>query len=138
MAANKTVRTEASVQEYLDGIKDAARRRGCETLVGLLQRVTGKAPAMWGPSIIGFGSYHYKYASGREGDSCLLGLSSRAAAITLYAMGGMDEHDDLLTRLGNHTRGKGCLYIKSVDDVDLRVLESLLRKSVERLVQLHR
>ena len=136
MAANKTVQTDASVRQYLDAIKDETRRRDCDTLVAMLQRVSGKEPRMWGTSIIGFGSYHYKYASGREGDSCLLGLSSRAAAITLYGMGGIDDRDDLLTSLGKHTRGKGCLYIKRVADVNLEVLESLVRTSVERLLQL--
>ena len=98
-----------------------------------MRRVTGDEPAMWGPSIVGFGSYHYKYASGREGDWMKVGFSPRKQQLTLYIMSGFSRFDELMGRLGKHSTGKSCLYIKRLEDVDLGVLEELVRESVAHL-----
>lgn len=95
-----------------------------------MKRVTRQAPKMWGSSIVGFGSYHYKYASGHEGDMCLTGFSPRKEALTLYLSLGSGSYGELLQKLGKHKTGKGCLYIKNLEDVDLKVLEELVKKSV--------
>ncbi len=130
MAENKTKQTEASVGSYLAAIEDEARRRDCETIAGLMERASGFPPKMWGSSIVGFGSYHYKYASGREGDSCLAGFSSRKGDITLYLTSGGPWKEDLLSRLGKHKTGKGCLYIRRLEDVDQEVLAQLVAGTV--------
>ena len=96
-----------------------------------MRQVTGEEPEMWGDSIVGFGSYHYKYASGREGDWFLVGFSPRKQNLTLYIMSGFDEYDQLLVKLGKHSTGKSCLYIKQIEDVDLDVLKKLVQKSVD-------
>jgi hypothetical protein len=101
----------------------------------LLKEVTGKPPEMWGDSIIGFGTYHYRYASGREGDWMLTGFSPRKQNITLYIMAGFDEYAGLLERLGKHSIGKSCLYIKRIEDIDLDTLRELVRLSVAHMVQ---
>ncbi len=129
MAENKTKANGASVRAYLDAIPDAARRADCETLAGLMERVTGKPPVMWGDSIVGFDSYHYQYDSGREGDACLVGFSSRKGDISLYLSCGAPELEELLGRLGKHKMGKACLYLRRLDDVDLGVLEQLVARS---------
>ena len=129
MAENKTKVTEASVQSYIDAIEDDARHKDCEALARLMTQATGELPVMWGTSIVGFGSYHYKYASGREGDSCLVGFSSRKGDITLYLVADFPGHDDLLAKLGKHKLGKGCLYLKKMTDVDQNVLEQLIAGS---------
>lgn len=127
----KTKPTTASVTAYLNAIEDESRRRDCKALAALMRKVTGCRPRMWGESIVGFGSYHYKYASGHEGDSCVLGFSSRKADITVYLVPGFDGVEALLAKLGKHRVGKGCLYLKRLDGVDLAVLEKLLVRSVE-------
>jgi len=126
---NKTKATDASVSTYLAGIGDAARRKDCETLVKLIARATNQKPKMWGSSIVGFGSYHYKYDSGREGDACVIGFSSRKSDITIYITAGLIGRDDLMGKLGKHKVGKGCLYIRRLSDVDLGVLEQLIAGS---------
>jgi Domain of unknown function (DU1801) len=128
MAENKTQATKASVAAFVDKIADPAKRADAKALVKLMQKVTGEKPAMWGPSIIGFGSYHYVYESGREGDMPLVGFSPRKAATVLYNCSGSGD-DALLAKLGKHTRGKGCVYIKKLVDVDAAVLEKLIVKS---------
>ena len=132
-AKNKTMATTASVADYIAALPDERRRTEAATMDGLMRRVTGHEPQMWGPSIIGYGSYSYTYDSGRSGVSCRAGFSPRKAAITLYAMGeSLGDSDDvhaLLDRLGKHERGKGCLYIKRLDSIDLTVLEQLLELS---------
>ncbi len=127
----KTKPTEMSVSAYLEQIEDEARRKDCEVIAALMQRVTGCAPRMWGASIVGFDSYHYKYASGHEGDSCLVGFSSRKSEITIYLLDGYesDEAKALLAQLGKHRLGKACLYIKSLANIDLSVLEQLVARS---------
>jgi len=126
MVENKTKATEASVESYLSAIADEARRADCVALTRLLTKATKKPPKMWGTSIVGFGSYHYKYESGREGDSCLTGFSSRKDAISIYLVSGADGSERLLSKLGKHKMGKGCLYLRKLSDVDLKVLEQLI------------
>lgn len=133
MAELKTRPSGASVETFLQGIADEARREDCRALLVLMRRVTGAEPEMWGPSIVGFGSYHYRYASGREGDWFLTGFSSRKRDLTLYIMAGFSEYDDLLARLGPHKTGKSCLYVKRLADLDLEVLEALIAASVEHM-----
>jgi len=130
---NKTQPTDADVEAYLASVAHPVRRRDARRLVEMLSRVTGERPRLWGPSIVGFGSYHYRYASGREGDTAAAGFSPRKAATTVYLMDGVDAHTDLLARLGPHTVGKGCLYLKDLDAVDLAVLEEVVRRSYATL-----
>lgn len=131
MAENKTKPTPLSVAAFLDGCGDETRRADVKALAGLMQRVTGKEPAMWGPSIVGFDQYHYVYESGREGEMFLIGFSPRKAAIVLYGAIGFEGAAELLAQLGRHTTGKGCLYVKKLADVDLKVLEALVKQATE-------
>jgi len=129
-STNKTQATGASVERYFAGIKDKARRQDCEALAKLMTKATGEPPRMWGTSIVGFGSYHYKYDSGREGDMCLTGFSSRKDDISVYLMADFSGRDRLLARLGKHRMAKACLYIRTLSDVDAKVLEQLVAGSV--------
>jgi hypothetical protein len=126
MAENKTKATEASVERYLSAIQDEARRKDCEALAKLMTKVTKQPPIMWGTSIVGFGSYHYKYESGREGDSCVTGFSSRKGDISVYLTASVIGQEKLLAKLGKHKVSKGCLYVHKLRDVDLKVLEQLI------------
>ena len=130
MADNKTRPTEVSAGAYIAALTDETRRADAKALVKLMQKATGEKAKMWGPSIVGFGSYHYTYESGREGDMPLVGFSSRKAATVLYGMRAASDAEALLAKLGKHTTGKGCLYIKKLADVDPKVLEALVVKSV--------
>jgi len=130
MADNKTKPTKLSVAAFIGALTDHTRRADAKTLVKMMQTAAGEKPQMWGPSIIGFGSYHYRYDSGREGDMPLIGFSPRKAATVLYNMTGFSDSEALRAKLGKHTTGKGCLYIKRLADVDQRVLEALVVKSV--------
>ena len=129
MAELKTRKNDADVQAFLDGIENERRREDCRAVVELMADVTGEAPVMWGASIIGFGSYHYKYASGREGDWLATGVSPRKQSLTVYIMTGFARHAELMRKLGRYTAGKSCLYIKKLEDVDLGVLRELVRES---------
>jgi hypothetical protein len=130
MAQNKTQPTTSSVAAFVGAIPDQGRRADAETLVHLMKDATGEEPKMWGPAIIGFGSYHYRYDSGREGDMPLIGFAPRKAASVLYnAIQGSDAQA-LLARLGKHTTGKGCLYIKKLTDVDKDVLKAMVAASL--------
>jgi hypothetical protein len=120
------------VAAHLDSVQSPRRRRDADTLLALMQRVTGQEPRMWA-SIVGFGEYHYRYASGREGDAPAAGFAPRKAATTIYVMDGVDAHQELLAGLGPHTTGVGCIYIKDLEKVDLDALESIVRRSYERL-----
>ena len=134
MAELKTKPTAASVADFIAAVDGDAKQADCRTLVELISRVTGAEPAMWGPSIVGFGSYHYRYASGREGDWMLAGFAPRKRELVVYVMAGFKGAEELLARLGRHRASSGsCLYIKRLADVDLGVLEELLRGSVEHL-----
>jgi len=130
MAENKTKPTTVSVTAFLDACTDEARRADAKFLARLMQKVTGDKPKMWGPSIVGFGSYHYTYESGREGDMPIVGFSPRKAANVLYGATGFDGAEAMLGKLGKYTTGKGCLYIKKLADVDVKVLERILDKAV--------
>jgi hypothetical protein len=130
MSENKTKPTAVSVAAFLEACTDEARRTDAKALAKLMQKVTGKEPTMWGPSIIGFGNYHYVYESGREGDNLVVGFSPRKAANVLYGAIGFDGAEALLAKLGKHTTGKGCLYIKKLADVDMKVLETLVETAV--------
>jgi hypothetical protein len=130
MAENKTKATAVSVEDFVEAIPDPIKRADAHTLIGLMQNATGEGPKMWGPSIVGFGSYHYKYESGREGDMPLVGFSPRKPATVLYGMRAAGDAEALLARLGKCTTGKGCVYIKKLADVDLGVLEELIVESV--------
>jgi hypothetical protein len=124
---NKTKATDASVAAFVDALPED-KRADAKALIKLMREVTGEKPKMWGPSIVGFGSYHYKYESGREGDSLLVGFSPRKPAMVLYGLLGKSESEALLAKLGKHTTGKGCLYIKKLTDIDLKVLATLIDK----------
>jgi hypothetical protein len=126
MAENKTKQTEVDGAAFLDAVPDPKRRADGKEVAAMMERLSGYPPAMWGPSIVGFGRYHYKYDSGREGDSPRIGFSPRAKELVLYLMGGFPRYQDLMDRLGKHRTGKCCLYIKSLDLVDRDVLEQLI------------
>lgn len=130
MAELKTKPTGVSFKTYLDTIPDETRRKDCRKIAALMKRATGCAPKMWGPSIVGFGSYHYEYASGHSGDMCLTGFSSRNREIVMYLMPVFEGAEKLFAALGRHRRGKSCLYIRALADVDFPVLEKLVTLSV--------
>ena len=130
MAQLKTRRNGASVDDFLDAVDKERRREECRTINDMMRRVTGEDGAMWGDSIVGFGSYHYKYASGREGDWFLTGFAPRKQALTVYIMPGFTNFNDLMAKVGKHKTAKSCLYIKKLEDVDLDVLEDLVAKSI--------
>lgn len=133
MAELKTKQTEKSVEKFLNSVKDARQREDSFTVLKMMQQVTKAEPKMWGPSIVGFGSYHYKYASGHEGDCALTGFSPRKGNLTLYIMSGFDEKSDKMKKLGKFKTGKCCLYIKKLEDVDMKVLKDLVKSSVESM-----
>ena len=124
MAELKTRKTDASVEAFLDGVENPQRRDDARTVCAMMERVTGEAPRMWGPSIIGFGSYRYRYDSGHQGEMCRIGFSPRKAQLVLYVLTGSGQ-EELLARLGKHSTGKSCLYIGKLADVDMAVLEQL-------------
>jgi len=131
MAELKTKVNKASVSEFLNSIEDDAVRKDCKEIAKIMKEVTKEKPKMWGTSIVGYGSYHYKYASGREGDWFVTGFSPRKQTITLYIMSGFDRYNELLKKLGKHATGKSCLYIKRLADVDKKVLKELIKESVK-------
>ena len=133
MAENKTKPTAKSVPEFMEQIQNPQRKADCRKLASLMEQITGSEPKMWGDSIVGFGVYHYKYASGREGDWFLAGFSPRKQNLTVYIMGYLEYYQDYLERLGKFKHGKGCLYINKLGDIDLKVLEELIRTSLQRL-----
>lgn len=130
MADVKTKPSKASVKKFLDGVENERRREDCRAVVRMMEEITGEKPTMWGDSIVGFGSYHYKYASGREGDWMLVGVAPRKQSLTLYIMPGFDRYQELMDKLGKYGTGSSCLYIKKLDDVDTDVLGDLVRESV--------
>ena len=129
MAELKTKATDTNVDDFLQGIKDEKKREDCYQILKIMKKATKAEPKMWGTSIIGFGDYHYKYATGRENDWFVTGFSPRAQNLTLYMMGGWDQ--ELLKQLGKYKTGKGCLYIKKLEDVDTNVLHDLITASVK-------
>jgi hypothetical protein len=133
MAELKTKPTEQSVESFLNMLPDEVAREDCFTISRLMEKITGEKPKMWGPAIVGFGKYHYKHESGREGDICLIGFSPRKQNISLYVMAGMEIQANLLTKLGKHKAGKGCLYIKKLNDVDIAILEGIIVQTIHFL-----
>jgi hypothetical protein len=127
MAELKTQKNDASVEEFIAAVANDSRREDAKAVLKLMQKVTGKKPRMWGGSIVGFDEYHYRYASGHEGDMCMIGFSPRASALTLYVLPDFDDKQELLHKLGKHKTGKGCLYINRLADVDMKVLETIIR-----------
>ena len=132
MAELKTKVNDASVDKFLRGVTDKTKREDSYKILEMMKKATKAEPKMWGTSIIGFGDYHYKYESGREGDYFLTGFSPRKQNLTLYILGGFDEHGELLNKLGKYSLGKGCLYIKKLEDVDTKVLKELVTGSVKK------
>lgn len=133
MAELQTKLNDASVQDFLNSMEDENKRQDSFKILQIMQDITGEEPKMWGSSIIGFGSYHYQYASGREGDWFQTGFSPRKQSLTLYIMSGFEQYDDLLGKLGKYSTGKSCLYLKKIEDVDMDVLRELVRLSVEHV-----
>ena len=132
MAKNKTTETQDSVAAFLKTVKDEQKRKDCSAIIDLLAKHTGLKPKMWGPAIVGFGTYHYKYESGREGDAPLVCLCPRANAITLY-FSNAKEKEDLLKKLGKHKMGGGCIYIQKLEDIDTGILTKLADNSIKHL-----
>lgn len=137
MSAPKTKPTEVSVESHIAAIANEEQRNDAQTLVALMRRVTKQEPRMWGPSIVGFGSYHYKYASGHEGDSALAAFAVRGSELVVYTAAEFEGRDVLLARLGKHRTGKVCVYIRRLANVDLKVLETLVARSVAETKRLY-
>jgi uncharacterized protein YdhG (YjbR/CyaY superfamily) len=131
MAENKTQPTKASVASFIAAIEDKERRAEVRKVAAMMRKATGKKAQMWGPSIVGYGTYHYKYASGREGDFMITGFSPRKQALTVYILPGFENFEALMSKLGKYKTGKSCLYIKRLSDVDENVLERLISESVK-------
>ena len=131
MAELKTKQTNASVDKFLNQISDQTRREDCFKVVKMMEEITGEKPKMWGPSIVGFGMYHYKYASGREGDWPITAFSPRKKDLTIYIMPGFENYPELMEKLGKHSTGKSCLYIKQLSDIHVPTLKKLIRQSVK-------
>ncbi len=129
MSHNKTVPTDVPVAEFLDQIQSPQKKEDAYAILEMMQTLTGEEPVMWGPSIIGFGSYHYKYESGREGDMLITGFSPRAQNFSLYVGAGSKAVKPLLSKLGKHSTGKSCLYIKKLSDVNMDVLKDIIETS---------
>jgi hypothetical protein len=134
----KTKKTARSVEKFLDSIPDENTRADCYALLNIMKEITRAEPRMWGSSMVGFGSYHYKYESGREGDWFLTGFSPRKQNLTLYIMSGFNEYDELMQKLGTYKTGKSCLYVKRLDDIDSVVLKKLIKKSIAHLKKKYR
>ncbi|MEQ8788848.1 MAG: DUF1801 domain-containing protein [Pirellulaceae bacterium] len=133
MAELKTKQNDASVAEFLAGVEEEQRRADCHAVLKIMQEATGEPAKMWGASIIGFGSYRYKYASGREGDWMLIGFSPRKRDLTLYIMAGFDGYGELMAKLGKYKTGKSCLYIKKLEDIHLPTLKKLIKQSARHV-----
>jgi hypothetical protein len=132
MAVNKTKATDVNIDDYIAAIEDESRRQDCEALIDLIGKITRTKPQMWGESIVGFGSYHYKYASRREGDMCATGFSSRKGDISIYLLADGPKQTELLNKPGKHKMGKSCLYVRRLADIDTRVLQQLIAGSLPR------
>ena len=133
MSDPKTAPNDANVEAFLHSVAHDKRREDSLAMLEIMKEVTGEEPRMWGDSIVGFGSYHYQYKSGREGDWMLTGFSPRKQSLTLYIMSGFSHYDELLQKLGKHKTGKSCLYIKKLEDVDMDVLKQMIRESVKMM-----
>ena len=129
----KTKLNDGAVNEFINGIESELKRNVSFKIIEMMKKITKSEPKMWGDSIIGFGNYHYKYASGREGDWFLCGFSPRKQNLSIYIMSGFNKYENILRKLGKHKTGKGCLYVKNLEEIDLKVLENLLKQSVDYL-----
>ena len=130
MAGNKTLPTKLSAATFIKKIRDPVRRQDCQRLAKMMREIVGKNATMWGSRIVGFGQYHYRYASGREGDFMLTGFSPGTRNLTIYIMSGFDNYESLMNSLGKYKTGKSCLYVRKLDDIDEKVLATLIEKSV--------
>ena len=137
MAENKTQRNDGDVMAYLESVSNKRRREDSLVVLKIMEEVTGEPAELWGTSIVGFGTYHYKYESGREGDFMITGFAPRKQALTLYIMGGFERHEELLAKLGKHRTGSSCLYINKLADVDLDVLREIVTESVAHMRREH-
>lgn len=137
MPKNKTIETGSSVAGFLATISDEKKRKDFSAIVDLITKATGLEPKMWGTSIIGFGTYHYKYESGREGDAPLTGLASRSNAIALYLSSNFEKREDLLSKFGKHKTGKGCIYVQKLEDIDTGILITMVKNSIEHKKKLY-
>ncbi len=137
MAKLKTKPTKIKVSSFLDKVEDEKKRKDCRELVALMRSVSGINPKMWGSAIVGFGSYHYKYNSGREGDWMVTGFSPRKQNISIYIMPGFSDYGAMMNKLGKYTTGKSCLYVKELDDIDRGILRKLVEKSVADMKQMY-
>ena len=137
MAKNKTTETSKSVDSFIEAVVDKTKRDDSYQIIGLMKKQTGFEPKLWGPSIVGFGSCHYKYESGREGDMPLVGFSPRSTAIVLYLSGNFDKREEYLKILGKYKTGKGCIYIKKLDDVKIDVLNKMISASARHVQKLY-
>ena len=135
MAENKTKPTGKSVEEFLDSVGHEWRRADARAVLQIMKRVTGLEPELWGPSLVGFGRYHYKYDSGREGDFFRSGFSPRKSSLVIYLIAGFEPHKELMDRLGKYKTGRSCLYVNKLEDVDLGVLEELIAASVALMAE---
>lgn len=137
MAENKTQETDADPADFLATVEDPQKRADCDKLLAMMEKASGEPPKMWGDSLIGFGSYHYKYASGREGDFMLTGFSPRKANLSIYIMPGFEPYEDDLSKLGKHKLGRACLYVKRLSDIDEKVLERMVKDSIKRMRKMY-
>ena len=137
MAKKKTAETKQSVTGFISAVKDETKRKDSHRIIDIIKKETGFEPKMWGPSIIGFGSYHYKYESGHEGDAPLIGFSPRAGAIVLYLSGNFPKREEMLQQFGKHKTNKGCVYIKRLEDVNTDVLKKMVAASVKHVKSLY-
>ncbi len=131
MATNKTTQNKSDVMAFIAQITDDTKREDCTEIINMMRDITKEEPAMWGSSIIGFGHYHYQYESGRQGDFMRVGLSPRAQNISIYIIPGFGEFSEKLAKLGKHKRGKSCLYIKKLSDIDRAVLKEIIQRSIK-------
>jgi len=138
MATNKTVETKASVPAFLKTIKDDKKRKDCAVIIDLISKHTGLEPKMWGTAIVGFGSYHYKYESGREGDAPLTGIAARASSITLYLGSNFDKREELLAKFGKHKVSGGCVHIQKLEDIDTGILLKMVKNSIAHTKKQHK
>ena len=137
MAKNKTTETDYSVDKFVSKVESEVKRDDSFMLIEIFKSVTGHKPKMWGPSIIGFGNYHYKYESGREGDAPLAGFSPRKDSLVLYFFAEFKEREELLSKLGKHKSAKGCVYVKKLDDIDISILKKMIKNSVDYITKLY-
>lgn len=137
MAKNKTTETSLSVTDFINTLKDETKRKECFSLIDLLKKQTGLEPTMWGPAIVGFGSHHYKYESGREGDSPNIAFSPRASSIAIYLSGNFKDRETLLEKFGKHKTDKGCVHIKTLADIDKDILKKMIVNHINHIKELY-